>query len=203
MTLANKKSLIVGKGAHNSERSKDTVTRCIEFLLENYRMRKDQGLHDDAKDVPLRPQTEIDEINRRRESIDTSQMSYDKSASELILESQREITSKKIQIAPKLSLASNYTKTGLDNVSGQKAGYENLDESMMEFSQQVEDMMSKQQHVSPKLKPTSYSTTKLNLRDNQNNQSPGTIKGHDLQDGLISSLKINTPFAIQTKGSKK
>lgn len=195
----------IGKGAHNGERHYDDFEACKEFLLAHFKTRVDQGIHDDTKDVP------IDEIeqNTRKNSITSEkdfddQLTWSKPLSELILDSQREVTSKKIQIAPHLSLFnSKLSNEKIEDTPPIKVAYEDLDESMMELSQQVEDMMTKQQIISPKLKPTSYSLNKQSVKNPETIQSPGTINPRDIADSHLSDLIINTPFAIQTKTGKK
>ena len=193
-----KKGLVKGKGHHNSERTPHDLHKCIEFLLENYRMRVDQGLHDDTKEMAETFIEDKSDLHYDRDLDDDS-----KPLSEMILDSQREVTCKKIQIAPHVSLFSSLAKTEEHEPQTNKVAFEDLDDSMMEFSQQVEDLMTKQTNINPKLKPTSYATCKSGMKSPDFIQSPTTLHPRDTQDSGLNSLIIHTPFAIQTKGSKK
>lgn len=206
-SLAARKMIKIGKGAHNEERNLEDFEACKEFLLSDYKSRVEQGFHDERKNLPV---DEIEE-NTRKNSLNTDRdddpLTWEKPLSELILDSQREVTSKKIQIAPNLSLFNSKLSNEKPEEPPVKIAYEDLDESMMELSQQVEDMMTKQQQISPKLKPTSYSIHKLGNKSTSIQspgiQSPGTINPREISESHLSGLIINTPFAIQTKTSKK
>lgn len=197
--------LKIGRGEHNSERSIETIKECLDFLGDNFSFRVDQGLHDLNK-LPPAEASSIDEmppVNREKSEDEPEQ----KSLLDMIIDSQRDSSKPKIQIAPHLSLFS-CSRTELavqaDTVDFAKVPVEDLDESMMELSQQVEELMTKQNTIvsyNPIIKLRTLSERSESHMGGANSPEPFSIKC--MEDGIMSDLKIITPFAIQTKASKK
>lgn len=166
-------------------------------------MRLDQGLHDESKDIPV----DQDSMKTRRSSDMTD--NYDelntltKHLSDLVLDSNRDTASKKIQIVTHLSVANLFSSAQHTDDKNAQVAYQDLDESMMELSQQVEEMMTNQQIKTPKLKPTSYTHHKLGQKNIEAMQLLSNGSYHIDLESALANITINTPFAIQTKSGKK
>lgn len=204
---AQKKLLKIDQGEHNSERPIETIRECVAFLNDNFGFRVDQGLHDLSKVTEIEEaKFESTEEMMNRDYEQPTDEPEHKSLLDMILDSQRDSIHQKIQIASRLRLFSGSNADNITNtLNVDKVAVEDLDESMMELSQQVEVLMATQNTAAANKSPITKLKT-LSERDETHIggiHSPDPLSIKCMEDGLISDLKIITPFAIQTKASKQ
>lgn len=210
---AQKKMLKIDQGEHNSERSIMTIKECVQFLNDNFASRIEQGLHHMGHlSQPTHREEKIDSTQELSSvgDIKSSDRMEHKSLLDMLQDSQRNTAYQKIQIAPRLRLLSGSNRdVAPEELDGQKIGEKDLDESMMEFSQQVEDLMNHNhtEHIGISMKNAPI--IKLKSLSERSGTHVGGITSPEplnikcMEDGIMSDWKIITPFAIQTKASKQ
>lgn len=186
----------------------ETIRECVDFLNENFKFRVDQGLHDLSKLLPHIDEDDLMEFPKRKNSSCNIEEEKSNSLFDMLLESHKETpTKQKIQIAPNLSLfgsADEDSKKTFGAESEKEYKAENLEESMMEFSHQIEDMMAVKNTVIANALPMRLKSLSERIESHvggSNSLQPLNLQL--MEDAIIKDLNLLTPFAIQTKTSKK